>query len=63
MIVSFNIDPADAALLDKLAGPRGRSAWLRRMIAAAYAQHQIREQAARPAAPGRKATTPRRKAA
>lgn len=58
MIVSFNIEPEDLAKLDQLAGPRGRSVWLRRAITRAHDRQRKLEA-------GRKAitTTPRKKTA
>lgn len=32
MIISINLDPADVKRLDAIAGPRGRSKWVRQAI-------------------------------
>lgn len=75
MIISINLSPEDVAKLDKMAGPRQRSAWIRKainlhilfpsLIATAEIQRDIRalQRRERNIANGRKATTPRKKAA
>jgi hypothetical protein len=65
VITSLNLDEETVRMLDDLAGPRGRSAWVRAIVlreheANARLLKLLRRINAKQ--PGRKATTPRKKA-
>lgn len=60
-VVTFNIEPEQEAQLVEMAGPRGRSAFIRRCIAHAWEQHLKAKLDAGFTKPRRKAQPPKGK--